>query len=118
MTEPNPSPNRSRLSQGTKYTLLFASWVFLSAISFYLGMNLMQKEGKALVLKDKAPKGNVESGSLESEAPRKESKTASEEESSSSETPAESSEILTPPEFVADETVSFRASAWSTDGRQ
>ncbi|MCU0825090.1 MAG: glycosyl hydrolase family 18 protein [Leptospira sp.] len=115
MTEPNPSPNRSRLSQGTKYTLLFASWVFLSAISFYLGMNLMQKEGKALVLKDKAPKGNVESGSLESEAPRKESKTASEEESSSSETPAESSEILTPPEFVADETVSFRASAWSTD---
>lgn len=119
MSEPNQSPKSSSLSAGAKYSLLFASWVFLSAISFYLGMNLMQKEGKALVLKDMAPKGNTDSGTLSSEAPVKESlppATFEGETSSDSQESSESeTETIPANEFVADDKVSFRASAWSTD---
>ncbi|MDF3818791.1 glycosyl hydrolase family 18 protein [Leptospira sp. 96542] len=100
-----------------KYSMLFASWVFLSAVSFYLGMNLMQKEGGELVLKDNPSKPTVVS----------EADSATATETTDAEItkenpflePKQTNEVSDDtnfvPSFLPDENVSFRASAWSTD---
>lgn len=113
----NPSTPKRPLSNAAKYTLLFASWVFLSAISFYLGMNLIQNDGTALVLKDTAKAGNANPSVVEASTPSLGTPSEMEtkengENQTNSDSPEESVELSG---FVPDENVSFRSSAWSTD---
>ncbi|MDZ4727182.1 MAG: glycosyl hydrolase family 18 protein [Leptospira sp.] len=115
----NPEPKR-HLSAGTKYTFLFASWVFLSAFSFYLGMNLMGKEGESVSLKNisATAEGTVDvisSESAESTLTESEKKVEGMDGEKLEETKTVLEESEVPNDFVATEDVSFRASAWSTD---
>lgn len=111
-----PSSPKHPLSNAAKYSLLFASWVFLSAISFYLGMNLIQTSGTALVLKDSPKTGNANPSVVEASTPSlgtpSEMETKENTESQTTQTVEESAEL---PNFVPDENVTFRSSAWSTD---
>jgi len=126
MSEIQPDPNSSSsskktLSVGTKYTFLFASWVFLSAFSFYLGMNLMGKDAEVVAFKNvSASVGQtveaVTSETPEMKIPEKSDVPSSEGNTTSKEEVRSVMDDVPPPsDFVADDGVSFRASAWSTD---
>lgn len=112
-----PNPQKHPLSNVAKYSLLFTSWFFLSAISFYLGMNLMQNSGSTLVLKDLPKTGNTNPSVVEASTPSL--GTPSEMETSdpleSKPTTSVEEEVMETPNFLPDENVSFRSSAWSTD---
>lgn len=129
MSEIQPDQNSSNqpkrvLSAGSKYTFLFASWVFLSAFSFYLGMNLMAKESDTVSLKNVSSSAGQTVEAVASETPSMEipkpDETSNDADSTS---PVSNTENVNPTivsdekpaDFVADERVSFRASAWSTD---
>ncbi|TGL70757.1 hypothetical protein EHQ60_09600 [Leptospira levettii] len=110
----SPNAPKRPLSNVAKYSLLFASWFFLSAISFYLGMNLMQNSGSTLVLKDLPKTGNTNPSVVEASTPSL--GTPSEMETGEKkETVTVEEEVVEAPNFVPDENVSFRSSAWSTD---
>lgn len=113
----SPNPQKHPLSNVAKYSLLFTSWFFLSAISFYLGMNLMQNSGSTLVLKDLPKTGNTNPSVVEASTPSL--GTPSEMETSdpleSKPTTSVEEEVMETPNFLPDENVSFRSSAWSTD---
>ncbi|TGN08417.1 glycosyl hydrolase family 18 protein [Leptospira ilyithenensis] len=122
--EPTSEPKRksTSFSPKAKYTFLFASWVFLSAFSFYLGMNLMAKEGGiSLSLKNQSPFGKSEEvvqNSVEASVEKTESSESDPTEIKEEKPTSVLEEIAKeeiPPDFSADENVSFRASAWSTD---
>jgi GH18 family chitinase len=125
MSEIQPDQNpiqapKKKLSAGTKYTFLFASWVFLSAFSFYLGMNLMAKDAEFISFKNVSASVGQTVDAVSSETPEKkieESPVSPIEPatSESEENKTVSEEAIPPSDFVADEDVSFRASAWSTD---
>ncbi|EOQ98182.1 glycoside hydrolase, family 18 [Leptospira wolbachii serovar Codice str. CDC] len=112
----NSSSRQHPLSNAAKYSLLFASWVFLSAISFYLGMNLIQNNGVALSLKDAPKMGNANPSVVEASTPSLGTPSEMEtKEGSPSETNQTVEESVELPNFLPDENVTFRSSAWSTD---
>ncbi|TGN18696.1 glycosyl hydrolase family 18 protein [Leptospira idonii] len=116
--QPESKSKLPKLSAKAKYTFLFASWVFLSAFSFYLGMNLMGKEAPAsLTLKNTPPSTVEETASEETTLSTENGETPSETKAEESKSVLEesSSENLIPSDFAAEENPSFRASAWSTD---
>ncbi|PJZ45335.1 glycosyl hydrolase family 18 protein [Leptospira brenneri] len=114
MSESENTPKRP-LSNAAKYSLLFASWVFLSAISFYLGMNLIQSDATALVLKDTAKAGNANPSVVEASTPSLGTPSEMETKQGSESEPLTVEESAELPNFLPDENVTFRSSAWSTD---
>ncbi|MGV3664646.1 MAG: glycosyl hydrolase family 18 protein [Leptospira bouyouniensis] len=113
----SPNPQKHPLSNVAKYSLLFTSWFFLSAISFYLGMNLMQNSGSTLVLKDLPKTGNTNPSVVEASTPSlgTPSEMETSDQSESKPTTSVEEEVMETPNFLPDENVSFRSSAWSTD---
>ncbi|TGM80797.1 glycosyl hydrolase family 18 protein [Leptospira bouyouniensis] len=113
----SPNPQKHPLSNVAKYSLLFTSWFFLSAISFYLGMNLMQNSGSTLVLKDLPKTGNTNPSVVEASTPSlgTPSEMETSDQTESKPTTSVEEEVMETPNFLPDENVSFRSSAWSTD---
>lgn len=113
----SPNTPKRPLSNVAKYSLLFASWFFLSAISFYLGMNLMQNSGSTLVLKDLPKTGNTNPSVVEASTPSlgTPSEMETEEKTESKESVTVEEDAVEAPNFLPDENVRFRSSAWSTD---
>jgi len=118
----------SDLSPKVKYTFLFSTWIFLSAFSFYLGMNLLGagKQSSSLLSpngynlkpdpKFLPPGEKKETNKTETQSQENNSlpeKTLGSEETQALESPSVAETKIAP--VLGEEKVSFRSSAWSTD---